>query len=353
MTSQSAAAPRRLKTPGRGPLLFGAAGLALVTAVGIAAPAVALHGWLIGFTVAAGAPLGALALLLAHALTGGRWGEAHRPALLGLARATPALLILVLPLLVGAHATYPWAANPATAGPDIFKFYLNPPAVGLRSVAGLGLLSWLAWRLGRQRPGRLEAGLGLCIYALFMNAAAYDWLLSLAPRFTSSAFGAQIIIGQMLTALCCTVLVSDARRDDPSWGDLGALMLATLLGVAYLVLMGLAINWYGNLPEQADWYMTRTRHGWRWLEGAAALLGATVPLLALLFAGVRNHPVALKPVAVCALIGLILEHVWLVSPATEPPSALVGVVAVPTVAALLGAASRALSMRTEGARHGA
>ena len=352
MTSLSASVRARRPGSGRGPLLVATAALVALVATGLAAPALALHGWLIGFTLVAGAPLGALALLLIHALTGGRWGEAHRPALLGVARATPALIVLVLPLIVGARATYPWAADPATAGAGVARLYLNPLAVGLRSVVGLGLLSWFAWRIGR-RPGRLEAGVGLVVYAIFVNAAATDWLLSLAPRFTSSAFGAQIIVGQILTALCCVVLVSDVRRDETSWGDLGALLLATTLGVGYLVLMGLAINWYGDLPEQADWYMTRTLHGWVWLEAPGALLGAALPMLALLFARVRNDPVPLRPVVLCSLAGLGIEHVWLVSPATEPLSALAGVPAAIAVAALLVATSRALANRTEGARHGA
>lgn len=346
MTSLSASLPMRLKSPNRGPLLVGTAGLVLLILIGIAAPAAAMHGWLIGFTFAAGGQLGALALLLIHALTGGRWGEAHRPTMLNLARAAPALTVLVLPLVFGADAIYPWASDPATAGRDVSQFYLNPLAVGLRSTIGLGLLSWFAWRLTCGRPGLLEAGLGLCLYAVFMNAAAYDWLLSLTPRYTASAFGAQIIVGQLLAALCWTVLLSETRRDDPSWGDLGALMLATTLGLGYLVLMGLAINWYGDLPEQADWYMSRTEHGWVWLEAAGTLLAAG-PMLSLLFAGVRNRPGPLRVMAVVLLVGLFVEHVWLVSPATEPLSALAGLVAALSALALLVAASRAFAPRSE------
>lgn len=343
MTSLSVAAPPvRLKRPNRGPLIVGVAGLAAMVAVGVASPSLALHGWLIGFTYAANASLGAVALLLIHALTGGRWGEAHRPAMMSLARATPALILLVLPLILGARATYPWAADPATAGRDIPQFYLNPLAVGLRAVAGFAALSWFAWRLGRHRPAMLEAGIGLCIYAVFTNAVAYDELLSLAPRFTSSAFGAQIIVGQLLAALSRTVLMSNARRDDPSWGDLGGLIFACTLGLSYLVLMGLAINWYGDLPEQARWYMSRTEHGWVWLEVAGAVVGAAGPMLLLLFAAVRNRPGPLRFVALCVLGGLFIEYVWLVSPVTEPLSGLVGLVAGAAAIALLLAASQAL-----------
>ena len=185
MTSLSTATPMRLNGPGRASLVIGLGGLVAMVAIGVAAPSLALHGWLIGFTFSAAPVLGALALLLIHALTGGRWGEAHRPALLSLARTTPALIVLVLPLVFGARLTYPWAADPAPAGRHVAQFYLNPLAVGLRSVVGLGVLSWFAWRLDRGRPGMLEAGLGLCVYAIFVNATAFDWLQTASSNATA------------------------------------------------------------------------------------------------------------------------------------------------------------------------
>ena len=335
----------------RRPLLLGGGALLALVLGGIAAPAAALHGWLIGFTFAGGVPLGALALLLIHALTGGRWGEAHRPALLAMARALPLLAMLVLPLILGAGLAYPWSAEPSRAGPDVARWYLNAPAFGLRSLLGLGLLGAVAWRLGRgERPGLLGAGLALCLYVLFANAAAYDWLLSLAPRFTASAFGTQVIVAEMLSALCCAVLVSRAPADDPSWADLGALILALTLGESYLILMGLAIDWYGDLPPQADWYMRRTLGGWVWLEAAGVLFGAVLPMLALLFGAVRRDPLFLSLVASAILAGLAIEYVWLVSPGTEPLSAVGGLAGIVAVGGLLVTASRALARR-EGSRH--
>ena len=332
-------------------LLVGLAAAVLLLACGLVAPAAALHGWLIGFALAGGAPLGALALLLIHALTGGRWGEAHRPALLRVSGAAPLLVLLVLPLVLGAATAFPWASDPSTAGDGVARSYLNGPAVGIRSVLGLGLLGALAWRCGRRRPGTLEAALGLCLFALFMNAAAYDWLLSLAPRFTASAFGAQVIVAQMLTGLCGAVLLSRAPAADPAWADLGGLMLALVLGESYLVLMGFAIDWYGDRPVQAAWYLARSAHGWAWLEAAGAL-GAVVPMLLLLFGRVRRDPAALRGVAVFVLGGLGIEDVWLVAPGTEPAAALAGIVGTVAAAGLLGAFARILPRR-EASRHGA
>ena len=351
MTSLSIVAPARDPRQGRLSLLIAVIALVILIAVGVLSPPAALHGWIIGFCFVGGIPLGALALLLVHGLTGGRWGEAHRPTLLSFATAVPFTIVLVLPLIIGARLAYPWAADPSTAGRGVATLYLNPLSFGLRSVVGLGICGGLAWLAARGRLGLLATGLGLCAYVVFANAAAYDWLLSLAPRFTTSAFGAQVIVGQMLSALCLATLMSRADAEETSWGDLGALMLALTLGESYLILMGMLIDWYGDLPDQAAWYMRRTLHGWAWLEGAGALLGSALPMLALLFARVRDDPVLLRPVALFILTGLLIEEVWLVAPGTEAASGLLGVVAVAAVGGLLVAA-RPLTALLGGDRNG-
>ncbi len=333
-------------------LVAGIVGLVLLVMIGVAAPRVLLHGWLIAFAFLGGFPLGALALMMIHRLTGGRWGEAARPILVAATAALPLALLLVLPLLLGARLVYPWAADPSSAGSGVAAIILNPWSVGLRSLVGLGILCLFGRRLLAGRLGALGAGLGLCVYALFMNVASYDWLLSLDPRFTSSAFGAQIIVGQMLSALCLAAFLGRAPDEDPAWADLGALILATTLGESYLLLIGFSIDWYGDLPDQAHWYVSRTLGGWRWLEIAGALLGAVLPMLALLFGRVRRDPLLLRPVALAVLLGLLIEDIWLVAPTTEPVSALTGLLAVGTLALLLPGAAAPLSKLTGRTAHG-
>ena len=333
-------------------LAAGLFGLVLLVVIGAAAPRVVLHGWLIAFAFLGGLPLGALALLMIHRLTGGRWGGAARPVLAAATSALPFTLLLVLPLLLGARLAYPWAADPSSAGAGVAAIALNSWSVALRSLVGLGILCLFGRRLLAGRLGGLGAGLGLCIYALFMNVASYDWLLSLDPRFTSSAFGAQTIIGQILSALCLAALFGRAPDDDPAWADLGALILATTLGESYFLLISFSIDWYGDLPDQAHWYMSRTLGGWRWLEVAGALLGAVLPMLALLFGRVRRDPLLLRPVALAVLLGLLIEDIWLVAPATEPWSALAGLLAVGTLALLLPGAAAPLSKLRGRTAHG-
>ena len=290
-------------------------GLVVLLAVaGIFAPAVVLHGWLIAFASLAGTAIGCVVWLSIHRLTGGRWGEAGRPALVAGSTALPATVLLVLPLILASRWFYPWAADPATAGPGVARFYLNAPALTLRSLILLGGLSLAAWSARAGELGRLTAAMTLLLYGVLMNLSAFDWLLSLDPRYVSSAFGMQIIVAQLLSALCFVVLATEAPESDGVWDDFGGLMLACLLGEAYLLLMTFVVHWYGNLPVQAAWYLARSHGLWRWLEIGGTLIGAVGPGVALLFGGVRRSPSRLRTVAAATLCGLLLQYIWLVAP---------------------------------------
>ncbi len=294
------------------PALGGIAAVALV-ALGLAAPATAAAGWLIAFASVAAVSFGAVALLLIHALTGGRWGDGAGPALTRAAALTPVLLPAFLALLLGAPHLYPWMRAPAAAGSGVAGLYLNPVFFAARGILFVGGLAALSFLLPRRAMTPLAAGLCLAGYCIATDLVSFDWLLSLEPRYTSSAFGAQIILSQLVAALSWAILATPARAD-AAWPDLAALLLATVLGEAYLILMTFIIDWYGDLPRQAGWFLRRSTGGWLWLEVLGTMAGALGPLVALLFAPLRRSPAALKGIAVATLGGVVAENVWLVAP---------------------------------------
>ena len=86
--------------------------------------------WLAALTLWFGWPLGCLALLLVHALTGGRWGDTLRPHLVHGDRDLPLLLPALVPLLFVAAAPLSLAAT-GDADALANRFYLNVPfAIG-------------------------------------------------------------------------------------------------------------------------------------------------------------------------------------------------------------------------------
>src|SRR5205823_7909240 len=143
----------------------------------------AASGWLAGFVFWSQIPLGSLALLMIHRLTGGRWGEQLAPALLPAAGATPLLFILMIPVLVAIPTLYPWAHGASGAKPDAVANYLDFPwftARSLIALAGWSILSFLLPRVGG-RPGQLLAGVGLVFHCFIISLIAVDWVLTLEP----------------------------------------------------------------------------------------------------------------------------------------------------------------------------
>ena len=320
-------------------LVIGGIALILMLAAGSLIPTSAAAGWLIAFATAAAILFGSVALLAIHTLTGGRWGDLARPAFEAAAALAPAGLIFFIPLALTARFIYPWATNPQSAGAGVARLFLNVrlfAAGGLVFIAGLALLARLA-RSARLAP--LTAALGLVWYAVGMNLLAFAWLSSIEPRYVSSAFGAQIIIGQITAGLAFAILATEADRNDTAWGDLGALLLAALLGETYLILMTFLIDWYGDLSSQAEWYLRRAAGSWVWLEAAGAVTGSFAPLIALLFSRVRNSAPGLKIAGAAALLGVFIENIWLVAPVAGPWSAPLAALALVAIGGLaLGSA---------------
>jgi hypothetical protein len=308
-------------------ILISAVAAALL-AVGLAfAPRAVLRGWLLGFLVISEPLLGAIALLCIGRLTGGRWIAAAEPILRSAALAAPLLCLAFLPLLLGARLLYPWAVAPQAAGGGVAAHYLNVDFFAVRGGVCLVGLSVVGALLARRSGGLLLAALGLTLFAVCVDFTAVDWILSLSPRFSSSAFGAQIAIQHLLAALALVLLAAPPECEGARV-DLAGLMLATALGELYLTWMSGIVNWYGDQPDRAAWYLARLDGAWRALAMISLLFGAIAPIASLMFEAVRRSPTALRFVAASILIGVALRDLWLIAPAAGPLATLAAVLAI-------------------------
>ena len=319
--------------------LAGLVAAAVLLAWALVLPAaVPAAGWLVGLVFWLTVALGALLLLAIQALTGGGWGATLGPAIEPAALSLPAFLVLVLPLFAALRVLYPWAADPGAAvHADVARLYLNPHGFVLRALLALGGWSVLALLLGALRPGPARAvlgGAGLVFHVAATVLLSLDWLLSLDPRFQSTAFGMAALITQLLLALAWAA----ALRPEPAGeegggraGDLAAMLLAACLGVLYLGFSQYVVAWYGDLPPKAEWFLLRQGWVWMGLEAVSILLSAVLPIGALLVAQVRSRPAALGLLGPCVMAGFLAHLAWIVAPPfglAVLPAALLGVLAV-------------------------
>jgi len=307
---------RRLARRPAAPLFAGIAALIGMGAFLILAPTAAAGGWLVAFLFWSGIPLGSLLALMIHALTGGRWGLRFAPQLVTAAAAIPLMALLVVPVLGALPGFYPWLFGHSRAHADVAAWYLNAPFFVARTAiafAGWTALAFLLPRLAGTAAA-VAAGLGLIFYGVMICVLGYDWVLSLEPNFTSTSFGATLAFAQLASALAWTAIL--ARDDgDPAFGDVGGLLLATLLGLVYINFMAVLVTWYGDLPERIFWFVERTHGPWPVVAWLAFLFGAVGPIFALFLGRLRRDPAALRIIAAVMLIGLALYDIYLVAPA--------------------------------------
>ena len=231
-------------------VLCGLVGL-LVAGIGWLFDATGFYGgWLAALTLLGAWPLGSMAALMTHSLTGGRWGEALRPALrLGVCT-LPLLLPAVLPLAAGLPLLYPWA-RPDAAQHFGNIFYLNVPFFAGRAVAYLVVWFVLGWLVLRAGDLARIAPAGLFLLAVTTTFAAIDTTMSLDPHFTSSIYGMINAAGMGLLALSMAVLLTAGGTAEAVQADFGKLLLALVVLWAYLDFMQLLIIWQSNLAVEA------------------------------------------------------------------------------------------------------
>lgn len=326
--------------------VVGALGLAGAALAWLLAPASFPHAWLAAVVAWSGWPLGSLALVLAHALTGGRWGDALRPGLLAGVATVPLLPLLILPVLLSLPALYPWAR----AGADFPNaWYLNVPFFAMRGT--LCLLAWLglAWAVLSGRAERVAAP-GLLLLAFTVTFAAIDLTMSLQPRFVSSIYGMLSGAGAAVLALAAAILlVGGPARGERN--DVAKLLFALVLLWAYLSFMQVVIVWQNDLVEQVPWYRLRAHGGWGWAMAAVALGHAVVPMAVLLSARARRSTRALVGVAALLAAMAVLRAWWTVLPEAPGTHALPTLLTALACLAGVGGAAAAVALRRVGAAH--
>ena len=304
-------------------------------------PEIFFRSYLLAFVFLIGFPLGCLAVLMMHHLTGGGWGYLIRSPLEAATRTLWIPAAFYVPLLFGMRYLYVWARPGAADNPLVSPrhLYLNVPFFLVRSAVYFGVWFWLSrslnrWSLQQDETGdpsfssRLVglSGPGVVLYCLTISFACIDWVMSLEPTWFSSIYGMIFIASQALVGMAFVILI--ARRlseGDPiatiatpvRFNDLGNLLLTFVMLWAYFSFSQFLIIWSGNLPEEISWYMSRANGGWARFALVLILFHFAVPFFLLLLRGIKRHG-ALSIVAGLLIVVTFFDLFWFIAPAFEP-----------------------------------
>ncbi|HKJ89334.1 MAG TPA: hypothetical protein VKA48_12605, partial [Gammaproteobacteria bacterium] len=288
-------------------------GFALIFALGLAAffvtlasdPLRAWRDYLANWLFFTSISTGAVIVMAAATVTKSKWNWSVRRVGLAFAAFLPISFVLFLPLLGAAGTLLPWV-NGMADDPVVNakRAYLNLPFLFSRDILGLLVLFGLALYFvyltvrpdlglaaeaaGSDEPGRarwrdrliqgwmgqeaeevrcdrkmktLAPGLVL-VYAVVFSIIAYDWVMSLAPHWYSTLFGAWFFMGAFWGGAALTAMaVVWVRTRHPDFArlmgpqqrhDLGKLAFAFCVFWGYLFWSQYLVIWYGKLPwEQA------------------------------------------------------------------------------------------------------
>ncbi len=339
-TSNSHLPPADLDKIRRNALVIGVLGIILTVVGGMANMPQFYRSYLLGYLFWLAIPLGCLAIMMLHHLTGGGWGMLIRRVLEAASRTLPLMLVLGLPVLYGLGQLYEWALPEHVAGDELLEHkapYLNPGAFTGRYIGYFAIFLSLTflldrWSAAQDRDGdrghaqrmRSLSAPGLILFGAAATFFAFDWMMSLEPHWFSSIYGIYFIGAAGLAGMAFTIVVAAflAARE-PMAGifqrkhffDYGNLLFAFIMLWAYFSVSQLIIIWSGNLPEEITWYMHRLRGSWQKLALALAILHFALPFVLLITRTAKGSIRILSWIALLVLAMRWVDFLW----QTRPP----------------------------------
>jgi hypothetical protein len=323
-------------------LLWGVAGIVLCVPFAIHSRAQFFHSYLFAFVFWVMIPVGCVAILMMHHLTGGWWGYPIRRLLEAGTRTFALMGILFIPLFFGLSHLYPWARSEEVNADPILQYkrpYMNPGFFTVRTVIYFAIWLLLAFLLNRWSEeqdrtanptlaGRMEAmsGPGLILWGVGVTYSSVDWVMSIESHWFSTIYGMLFMVIGALAAMSFVVFVLRMLSDEPplkdsvtpsQYNDLGNLMLTFVMLWAYLSFSQFLIIWQGNLKDEIPWYRTRAFGGWGGIGIVLIVLHFGVPFVLLLQRPVKRRLRVLSGVALALVFLSMIDMYWIVTPAFE------------------------------------
>jgi hypothetical protein len=306
---------------------------------------------------------GAAMFVAVQRLTTARWSRPIIRFFEGYAAFLPvAWVFLLLSLTVGASHIFPWTQVRPPVPEKVF--WLNQPLLAVRNLIWFGIISALsvwfvytavrldvggspeggaAWARGirermrrgfagerreihstHSRQGKIAAVLAV-VFGFGWMALFYDLSMALDMHFFSTLYGWWGFMSAWLAALVTgSLLVMWWRRylntydliTEEHFHDLGKLCFAFTAFWGYLTFDQLLIIWYGNLPEETNFFRQRLLAPWKGMTFSVLMLVFVAPFPGLMSRAAKVFLPTFILFAACSTIGLWMQRYIEVYPST-------------------------------------
>ena len=284
--------------------------------------------------------LGGMVFLALHHLSGAAWSAGIRRVPEALMAALPVAALLMLTLFFGREWLYPATLVNPRAADSARALYLSAPFFFGRMVAFLIVWTTFARALRRSslrqdtdgaprhhRQLVRDSAAFVVVFAISFSLASFDWLMTLTPHWSSTIFAfytfAGVLVGGIAAVTLCVVLLvergylADAVSTD-QLHDLGKLLFTFSTFWAYIWFAQYLLIWYGNLPEETTYYISRTSEPWVVAFLLNVVVNWVVPFLVLMPRAAKRNAALLKWVAIVVLAGRWLDLYVAVMPEVIP-----------------------------------
>jgi hypothetical protein len=169
--------------------------------------------------------LGALFFVMVQFLTGSAWSIPVRRFMETVGASFPVGILLFIPVALTLPQLYEWARPSNDPLIHAKAGYLNPTFFVIRALFYLGV--WSVWgrniykqstqqdsmrSIGNMRAASRWSGPGLLLVILTGSMAAFDWVMSLDPRWYSTIFGIYLLSGGGVAFMALITLIALAFR---------------------------------------------------------------------------------------------------------------------------------------------
>ena len=307
------------------------------------------HAYLLGVTFCLSISLGALFFVILQHLTNAKWSVTSRRIAELLAAPIPVLGVLFVPVLIslfaGSHALYHWNDAEAVAHDVLLQHktpFLNAPFFAIRCVlyfaawsvmSAFFLRNSVALDSGRHdslQRMRRYSGPAMLVYALTVNFAAFDLLMSLDPHWFSTIYGVYFFGGSAVAffaALPLLVMFVQSKGvlkeavTVEHFHDFGKLLFGFVFFWAYIAFSQYLLIWYANIPEETGWFSVRQNNGWQFVSLSLLVAHFALPFAGLMSRGVRRSRTLLAGWCVFLLVFHAVDLYWLIMPSVSPETA--------------------------------
>jgi hypothetical protein len=297
-----------------------------------------LYAYVIGWSFAVSLSIGMLWLVLLHHLTRSRWSTVVRRIAEAMTGAFPILWLaglgFILPVLFGYQDLYFWANPAAKADPVIAHklSWLSPSFFALRYViygaVFIAISSYFAKKSREQDESgdpkisvtlRRAAGPGMILFAFTTYLTWLDILMTLAPRWYSTIFGVTFWGSGNIGAFAALGLIvlwlqRNGRLvhsiNEEHYHDIGKWMFAFTFFWAYTAFSQFMLQWYGNMPDETNWYKYRMFGDWQWVTIAMLVGYWAFPFVFLMSRWTKRIVPSLVFFAVWQLVFHWLDMYW-------------------------------------------